>query len=111
MANLPKNAHVSQHPCLQAKLSQLRSASTSPKDVQSLVHDIALMVGYEALAQGLQAHPGDSDKSPLGYTYTTTTTSRPSPSGTHMPTFRPGSTPKLSGWLWLSSRSPLSTPS
>lgn len=55
MANLPKNAHVSQHPCLQAKLSQLRSASTSSKEVQSLVHDIALMVGYEALAQGLQA--------------------------------------------------------
>lgn len=90
MANLPKNAHVSQHPCLQAKLSQLRSASTSSKDVQSLVHDIALMVAYEALAQGLKAYPGAAvriysitisngltklqDKSPLGYTYTTTTT-------------------------------------
>lgn len=55
MASLPKNAHVSQHPCLLAKLSQLRSASTSSKDVQSLVHDIALMVGYEALAQGLRS--------------------------------------------------------
>lgn len=50
---LPKNAHVSRHPCLAAKLSQLRSASTSSKDVQALVHDISLMVGYEALAAGL----------------------------------------------------------
>lgn len=58
MASLPKNVHVSQHPCLQAKLSQLRSASTSSKDVQSLVHDIALMVGYEALAHGLKAQQG-----------------------------------------------------
>ena len=53
MANLPKNAHVSRHPCLAAKLSQLRSASTSSQQVKTLVHDIALMVGYEALAVGL----------------------------------------------------------
>ena len=53
MAALPKNAHVSAHPCLQAKLSLLRSAETSSKDVQTLVHEIALMVGYEALASGL----------------------------------------------------------
>lgn len=50
MATLPKNAHVSGHPCLQAKLSQLRSAATSSRDVQMLVHEISLMVGYEALA-------------------------------------------------------------
>jgi uracil phosphoribosyltransferase len=54
--NLPKNAHVSTHPCLQAKLSQLRSASTGSKDAQTLVHELALMVGYEALAAGLKAH-------------------------------------------------------
>jgi uracil phosphoribosyltransferase len=53
MTGLPKNAHVSQHPCLKAKLSQLRSASTASKEVQTLVHEIALMVGYEALAAGL----------------------------------------------------------
>jgi uracil phosphoribosyltransferase len=52
--NLPKNAHVSTHPCLQAKLSQLRSASTGSKDAQTLVHELALMVGYEALAAGLK---------------------------------------------------------
>lgn len=51
--NLPSNAHVSRHPCLQAKLSQLRSTSTSSRDVQTLVHEISIMVGYEALAQGL----------------------------------------------------------
>lgn len=53
MSSLPKNAHVSRHPCLAAKLSQLRSASTSSQQVQTLVHEIALMVGYEALAAGL----------------------------------------------------------
>lgn len=53
--NLPKNAHVSSHPCLQAKLSQLRSVKTGSKDAQTLVHEIALMVGYEALGAGLKA--------------------------------------------------------
>ncbi|KAI8931897.1 hypothetical protein NX059_010801 [Plenodomus lindquistii] len=76
--DLPKNAHVSTHPCLQAKLSQLRSASTGSRDAQTLVHEIALMVGYEALGAGLKAQEDGTDKSPLGYTYPTTTTS-PSP--------------------------------
>ncbi|CAG5180833.1 uncharacterized protein ALTATR162_LOCUS9459 [Alternaria atra] len=84
--NLPKNAHVSTHPCLQAKLSQLRSASTGSKDAQTLVHELALMVGYEALAAGLKAQEAGTqdcifpiaDKSSLGYEYTATTTS-PSP--------------------------------
>ncbi|KAF1831909.1 uracil phosphoribosyltransferas-like protein [Decorospora gaudefroyi] len=81
MANvqLPKNAHVSTHPCLQAKLSQLRSASTGCRDAQTLVHEIALMVGYEALGAGLQTQQEGEDKSPLGYPYPTTTTS-PAPS-------------------------------
>jgi hypothetical protein len=59
MATLPKNAHVSTHPCLKAKLSLLRSAGTSSRDVQTLVHEIALMVGYEALASGLKTQDGD----------------------------------------------------
>jgi hypothetical protein len=54
-ANLPKNAHVSVHPCLKAKLSQLRSAKTGSRDAQTLVHEIALMIGYEALGAGLTA--------------------------------------------------------
>jgi uracil phosphoribosyltransferase len=77
MPNLPPNAHVSSHPCLQAKLSQLRSESTSPRDVPTLVHEIALMVGYEALAHGLTAKEDGTDKSPLGYTYTKTNISTP----------------------------------
>jgi uracil phosphoribosyltransferase len=76
---LPKNAHVSTHPCLQAKLSQLRSASTGCRDAQTLVHEIALMVGYEALGSALKAQEAGTDKSPLGYEYPTTTTS-PTPS-------------------------------
>ena len=55
MSSIPKNAHISTHPCLQAKLSQLRSASTGSRDAQTLVHEIALMVGYEALGAGLKA--------------------------------------------------------
>ena len=55
MSSLPKNAHISAHPCLQAKLSQLRSASTGSRDAQTLVHEIALMVGYEALGSALSA--------------------------------------------------------
>jgi len=65
MTSIPKNAHVSQHPCLKAKLSQLRSASTASKEVQTLVHDIALMVGYEALAAGLSV----KDDGTVSYTY------------------------------------------
>jgi hypothetical protein len=52
-SDLPKNAHISTHPCLLAKLSQLRSAQTGCRDAQTLVHEIALMVGYEALSAGL----------------------------------------------------------
>jgi hypothetical protein len=47
---LPPNVHVSKHPCLQAKLSQLRSSSTSSRDVNRLIHEVALIVGCEALA-------------------------------------------------------------
>jgi hypothetical protein len=52
--SIPKNAHILSHPCLKAKLSQLRSAKTSSRDAQALVHEIALMVGYEALGAGLK---------------------------------------------------------
>ena len=65
--NLPQNAHVSTHPCLQAKLSQLRSASTGSKDAQTLVHEIALMVGYEALAAGLTAQQDGTVRIPIDH--------------------------------------------
>ncbi|ORY17111.1 uracil phosphoribosyltransferase-domain-containing protein [Clohesyomyces aquaticus] len=89
-SNLPSNAHVSTHPCLQAKLSQLRSASTSSRDVQSLVHEIALMVGYEALASGLASKQDGTDKSPLGYSFTKTTISPSANSISLVPILRSG---------------------
>lgn len=58
MASLPTNVHVSKHPCLMAKLSQLRSGSTRSKEVKSLVHEISLIVGCEALASAISATPG-----------------------------------------------------
>ncbi|MCJ1281543.1 hypothetical protein MMC26_000863 [Xylographa opegraphella] len=50
----PPSVHVSQHPCLQAKLSQLRSKDTNARDTKALVHEIALILGCEALATGLR---------------------------------------------------------
>jgi len=73
MASLPPTVHVSQHPCLQAKLSQLRSKSTNARDTKTLVHEIALIVGCEALAKGLKVVSSGTDVTPLGYPYTTKT--------------------------------------
>ena len=58
MASLPANVHLSQHPCLRAKLTQLRSKATSARDVKTLVHEIALIVACEALAQSLTSVDG-----------------------------------------------------
>lgn len=55
---LPPNVHVSKHPCLLAKLSQLRSGTTSAKEVKGLIHEISLIVGCEALANAVVAVPG-----------------------------------------------------
>ncbi|KAI3391579.1 hypothetical protein diail_7071 [Diaporthe ilicicola] len=73
MSSLPSNVHVSNHPCLRAKLSQLRSKRTPAKDVKSLVHDISLIVGCEALASAITTAPGPKDETPLGFEYETTT--------------------------------------
>lgn len=53
-ASLPRNVNVSKHPCLRAKLSQLRAGTTKAKETRSLVHEITLILGTEALASGLQ---------------------------------------------------------
>lgn len=53
--SFPSNVHVSAHPCLEAKLSQLRSKSTNARETKALVHEIAVIVGCEALAKGLKA--------------------------------------------------------
>ncbi|ODA81268.1 hypothetical protein RJ55_04232 [Drechmeria coniospora] len=72
MSSLPPNVHLSQHPCLQAKLSQLRSKSADSKDVKSLVHDIGLIVACEAFASVLKTTSRSKDTTPLGFEYTTT---------------------------------------
>lgn len=57
MASL-SNVHVSSHPCLQAKLSQLRCKSVSARDVKSLIHEIALIISCEALATSVTSVEG-----------------------------------------------------
>jgi uracil phosphoribosyltransferase len=58
------NIHISSHPCVRGKLSLLRSASTNARDTQNLVHDIATIVGVEALANGLGVSDGNTVSSP-----------------------------------------------
>ncbi|KAL2258777.1 hypothetical protein VTK26DRAFT_7769 [Humicola hyalothermophila] len=71
MSALPSNVHVSNHPCLVAKLSQLRSQSTPARDVKTLIHDISLILGCEALGEALTSVPGPTDKTPLGFEFQT----------------------------------------
>ncbi|KAL7946752.1 PRTase-like protein [Trichoderma barbatum] len=71
MTNLPSNVHVSQHPSLLAKLSQLRSKSASPRDVKSLVHEISLIIACEAVSSAIKPANGPKDQTPLGFEYTT----------------------------------------
>ncbi|KAI1742085.1 uracil phosphoribosyltransferase-domain-containing protein [Xylaria scruposa] len=72
--SLPPNVHVSKHPCLLSKLSRLRSKETEAREVKSLVHDIALIIGCEAFASALTVVDGPKGETPIGYEYTTTTT-------------------------------------
>ncbi|KAI0528363.1 uracil phosphoribosyltransferase-domain-containing protein [Xylaria digitata] len=72
--SLPPNVHVSKHPCLLSKLSCLRSKDTDARQVKSLVHDIALIVGCEAFASALSVIDGPKGLTPIGYEYITTST-------------------------------------
>ncbi|KAL9009408.1 MAG: hypothetical protein Q9173_005566 [Seirophora scorigena] len=71
---LLSNIHISTHPCVRAKLSQIRSKDANARETQSLVHEIALLVACDALASGLQAVSTGTGETPLGYEYTTETT-------------------------------------
>ncbi|KAL9067105.1 MAG: hypothetical protein Q9161_007097 [Pseudevernia consocians] len=73
-SSLPVNVHVSTHPCLRAKLSQLRSKDANARETKSLIHEIALIVGCEALAKSLQIKSSGTAETPLGYTYSVETT-------------------------------------
>jgi Uracil phosphoribosyltransferase len=57
-AQLPPNVHVSSHPCLLGKLSQLRAATANARETKALVHEISTIVGCEALAAGLTTKSG-----------------------------------------------------
>lgn len=67
-SSLPANVHISKHPCLRAKLSQLRSKSTNARDTKALVHEIALLLGSEALAQ-LEVQEAGTDTTPIEFEY------------------------------------------
>ncbi|PVH89668.1 PRTase-like protein [Cadophora sp. DSE1049] len=73
--DLPPTVHISKHPCLEAKLSQLRQSTTNARETKALVHEIALIVACEATAAGLTTKKGESAKTHLGYEYNTTTVS------------------------------------
>ncbi|RMZ85543.1 hypothetical protein DV737_g550, partial [Chaetothyriales sp. CBS 132003] len=68
MADLPPNVHISRHPCVRAKLSQLRSRSVSAKVTKQLVHEITLILATEALAE-LDVTTTGTDESPVGCTF------------------------------------------
>ncbi|KAL8934687.1 MAG: hypothetical protein Q9211_005099 [Gyalolechia sp. 1 TL-2023] len=68
---MSSNVHISTHPCLRAKLSQLRSKEVNARETKALVHDIALIVGCEALASELQTVSSGTGETPIGYPYTT----------------------------------------
>ncbi|KAK4870767.1 hypothetical protein LT330_000004 [Penicillium expansum] len=68
--SLPSNVHLSSHPCLQAKLSLIRSSSTTPRETRGLVHDIANILGVEAFS-GLKLVKTGTDTTPLGIEYET----------------------------------------
>ena len=71
---LPQTIHVSNHSCVRAKLSQLRSHTTSSKDTQTLVHEIATIVGADALGHGLQTVQTGTVSSPTNISPTTADT-------------------------------------
>ncbi|BDD55227.1 hypothetical protein MPDQ_005796 [Monascus purpureus] len=70
-SSLAPNIHISSHPCLQAKISQLRSHSANTRETRGLVSEISAILGVEALASGLKATRSGTDKTPLGIEYET----------------------------------------
>ena len=53
--SMPSRVHISTHPCVRAKLSQLRSKDANARETKALVHEIALIVAVEALASELKS--------------------------------------------------------
>ncbi|KAL8735910.1 MAG: hypothetical protein Q9166_000472 [cf. Caloplaca sp. 2 TL-2023] len=74
---MPSNVHISSHPCLRAKLSQLRSKDANARETKALVHEIAMIVAVEALASELETVFTGTGETPLGAQYTTETVHPP----------------------------------
>lgn len=67
--SLPSNVTIASHPCIAAKLSQLRSASASPRETKLLVHELSLILATEALGKHLVITTDGKDVTPLGFEY------------------------------------------
>ncbi|KAL4958061.1 uracil phosphoribosyltransferase-domain-containing protein [Aspergillus filifer] len=70
---VPSNVHISSHPLLQAKISQIRSSSTTTRETRGLVNEIATILGVEAFAGWKATGTGKTDTTPLGLEYETKT--------------------------------------
>lgn len=66
---LPTNVTVSTHPCLRAKLSQLRAKTATPKEVRALVKEISTILAVEALGKMLTVEKTGTNTTPLGAKY------------------------------------------
>lgn len=66
-SSLPPNVRISKHPCLRAKLSQLRSKSTNARETKALIHEIALLLGTDALSHLPLEEAGKVCPQPLQY--------------------------------------------
>ncbi|KAL4944164.1 hypothetical protein BDV06DRAFT_115269 [Aspergillus oleicola] len=70
---VPSNVHISTHPLLQTKVSQIRSSSTTTREIRNLVNEIATILGVEAFAGWKATGTGKTDTTPLGLEYETKT--------------------------------------
>ncbi|KAI9574522.1 uracil phosphoribosyltransferase-domain-containing protein [Boletus coccyginus] len=61
---MPGKRHILSHPVVDARLSQLRLATTNPKDFREGIHDISFILGVEA-SRDLEQEPFHGD-TPVG---------------------------------------------
>ncbi|KAF3901686.1 hypothetical protein ABW21_db0209814 [Orbilia brochopaga] len=64
------NIHVSNHPCVKAKLSQLRADTAGPRETKALIHEISTLLAADALASCLTVRDAGQGTTPLGASYT-----------------------------------------
>lgn len=66
---LPGNVTISSHPCLRAKLSQLRAKTATPKEVRALVKEISTILAVEVLGKVLNVEKSGTNTTPLEAKY------------------------------------------